>query len=397
MDAPADRHTRVLHVIGSSELGGAERVVATLAQMADRARYEVAIACPGEGPMLDEYRAHADHVWPLESRRILGRGALGELTHIMRRARPDVVHTHLWTTDLIGGLAARHAAIPCRVTTVHGHYFQRVDERGFRAARKACLSRTFRATYALFDRVIAVSDPVAADLASRPGLRVESQKVTVVRNGVDLPNVADAAGVGRQSLGLPQAGPLVTTVANFAPMKGHRHLVAAMPHILAVHPEAMFLLVGSGGELGRLRELVARAGLEASVRFLGPRKDAVAIMAQSDVIVLPSVAAEGIPITIIEALALGRPIVATRVGGIPDMLSHGSDALLVPPRNPSALATAVNTLLSDTVLARTIADRGRTIAREEFTGSRMAREVERVYTEVLATTAGDGTGPRVVR
>lgn len=295
------------------------------------------------------------------------------------------MHTHLWSTDAIGGMAARWAGVPISIATVHGGYFERIDERGLVALRKTCLSWTFRCTYALFDRVVTVSEQIAADLASRPGVRVGRLKISVVPNGTDLPDLAAASIASRAALGLPDSGRLVTTVANFAPMKGHRHLVAAMPQVVARHPDVRFLFAGAGRALDSIRQLVTEAGLDDHVRFLGARTDGVAIMAHSDLVVLPSVASEGIPISLIEALALARPIVATRVGGIPEIVEHGSTGVLVAPGDPQALADAVNGVLANEAPAMAMAARGRTVALERLTGNRMAREIERVYGELLDT------------
>jgi glycosyltransferase involved in cell wall biosynthesis len=267
---------------------------------------------------------------------------------------------------------------------VHGGYFQRVDERGARALRKASLSRTFRSVYALFDRVIAVSRHVADDLSSRPGVKVPSSKIAVIPNGADAGPVARTAwSTSRAALGIPADGPIVTTVANFVPMKGHRYLVSAMPDVLAARPDATFLFVGLGSEQRSVRNLVGAAGLDSRVRFLGARRDAVEIMANSSVVVLPSVAAEGIPITILEALGAGRPVVATRIGGIPEVIDDGVTGLLVRPRDPQALADAINRLLADPSAAAAMADRGRALVQAQFTARRMAQPTEELYGETL--------------
>jgi glycosyltransferase involved in cell wall biosynthesis len=358
--------------------------------MADRDRFEIALACQGRGPMLDEYRQAADDVWPLDAASMLGPSVAAELVRMMRRFRADVVHTHLWSADVLGGAAARAAGVPVCVATVHGAYFQRVDERGLRGARKACLSHVFRSTYALFDRVIAVSGQVAEDLSSRSGLKVPSSKISVIRNGVDLPRRAHAdVPLTRAALGIAEQAPLVTMVANFAPMKGHRYLVAAAPKVLERWPDATFLLVGLGKELETIRHAVASAGLESRVRFAGARDDAVDIMALSDVVVLPSVAAEGIPISLIEALALRRPVVATHIGGIPEVIEHGATGLLVPPRDPRALAEAISRILSDRAGAARLADEGYRVAQSQFSAERMVREVEGLYGQLLTTKRRD--------
>jgi glycosyltransferase involved in cell wall biosynthesis len=177
---------------------------------------------------------------------------------------------------------------------------------------------------------------------------------------------------------------VLVTVANFVPMKGHRWLIDAMPAVLARNPHATLILAGSGPGLAAARERVAAAGLAARVRILGPRADSVDLLALSDVVVLPSVAAEGLPIVLLEALALGKPVVATRVGGIPEVIQDGETGLLVPPGDPPALADAISALLADPTRAAAMAARGRAAVRARLTADAMVRQIERLYVELAA-------------
>jgi glycosyltransferase involved in cell wall biosynthesis len=302
------RSLRVLAVIASSELGGAERVLASLLEGLDRHRFELFVACHGHGPMLEEYRRHAAAVWTLDLVDVRNPRAVRALADLMRRLQCHVVHSSLWTADVLAGLAAARAKVPVRIATVPGEYFRAVDEPVLVRLRRRPLSLTYRLVYRLFDRIIAVCAHVAQDLTSRSGVRLDPQKVTVVPNGVDLaPIPAPASPAERVTVGVAPTERVITTVANFVPMKGYGILVRAVPYVLARYPEARFVLVGGGSGLDAARRLVREAGLEHVVRFLGPRPDARRILAVSDVVVLPSVAAEGLPITVLEALALGSP------------------------------------------------------------------------------------------
>jgi glycosyltransferase involved in cell wall biosynthesis len=302
----------------------------------------------------------------------------------MRRLACEIVHSYLWTADVIAGLASALARVPIRIATVGGEYFRAVDDRGIRRTRKALLSLGHRAAYGPFDRVIAVSRRTAEDLTSRAGVRVDPRKVVTILNGLDLDRIGPTSRVTRADLELAPTGAVLVTVANFVPMKGHRWLIDAMPAILARNPDATLVLAGSGPGLAAARERVAAAGLEPRVRFLGPRADGVDLLALGDVVVLPSVAAEGLPIVLLEALALGKPVVATRVGGIPEVIQDGATGLLVPPGDPPALADAISALLANPTRAAAMAARGRAAVRARLTADAMVRQIERLYVELAA-------------
>jgi glycosyltransferase involved in cell wall biosynthesis len=382
-DTPS-RRLRVLAVIASSDFGGAERAFASVLKGLDPDRFQVFVACHGQGPMADEYRRHAAGLWALPLTSIFDARSVVALAGLMRRLACEIVHSYLWTADVLAGLASALARVPIRLATVGGEYFRAVDDRGIRRARKALLSRGHRVAYWPFDRVIAVSRRTAEDLTSRAGIRVDPRKVITILNGFDLDRVGPTSGVARADLELAHAAPVLVTVANFVPMKGHRRLLEAMPGILARFPDATLVLAGSGPGLAAAREHVAAAGLVPRVRILGPRADGVDLLALSDVVVLPSVAAEGLPIVILEALALGKPVVATRVGGIPEVIQDGETGLLVPAGDPQALADAVSSLLADPARAAVMAARGREAVRARFSANGMVRQVERLYLELAA-------------
>lgn len=390
MIRPPDR-IRILHVIASSERGGAERIMTAALEALDRRAFEAWVACDGDGPMLEEYRRVSSGVTMLDLRRVVNPATVLALAAVMRRLRVHVVHTQMWTADLLGGLAACAAGVPVRVATVQGGYFQVVAEQGWPRLRKRLLSRVYRAAYRPFHRVVAVSRDLADDLVERTGVRVDRSRISVVHNALDWARVQRAVGLPAPAV--PGIGnrPVVTVVANFVPMKGHRWLVEAMPRVLARHAEATFVLVGEGRDRPAVEEQVRALGLASRVRFAGSRGDALALLAASDVVVLPSVAAEGLPVVILEALALGRPVVATRVGGIPEIVEDGSTGLLVAPRDSAALAVAIDRALTDRAAALHMAVRGQDLVRARFSIDGMTRRLESLYRELLAKA--DGRSP----
>lgn len=374
---------RVAYLIASSAYGGAEQALATLLGALDRERFAAWVVCPPGGPMLREYAWRAEGVWPLDLANLRDPTVVPRLTAWLRALRPDVVHTHLWTADLLGGLAATLARVPTRVATVHGEYFRADGVSGAVRSRRLALARTYRATYRLFDRTIAVSRAVARDLRDRPGVHLDPRRLRVVYNGLDLARLQATAPLSRAALGLPTAAPLVTCVGNLFAIKGQRWLIEALPRVLAHLPDARLLLVGAGPEAPALRQRVAARGLQAHVRFLGARPDAPGIMRASDVVAVPSLA-EGLSLVTLEALALGKPVVASRTGGIPEIVTHGASGLLVPPANPVALAEALLATLTQRAYAERLAARGRAQVEQRFSAQAMAEQTMQVYTELAA-------------
>ena len=373
-------------MIASSEAGGAEHVFQLLLDGLDRERFDVWGAYPAAGGLAEAFARRAPRLAAPDLDRPWNPGGVLALARQMRRIGCDIVHSHLWSADVITGAAAALAGIPVRITTVHGNYFERTDETGLVGLRKRALSRGFRTPYRLFDRVIAVSDAVQRDLISRPGIGVPAAKIRVIPNGLDFQRL-DASATDpalRSRLGLPPRGALVATVANFVAVKGHRWLVAAIPAVRAAVPDATFVLYGSGPGEDAVRHLVARAGVGASVVYADARTaSALDVIALSDVVVVPSVS-EGFGLVVLEALAAGKPVVATAVGGITEIVDDGRTGILVAPRDPVALAKAIVAVIRDPVLARTLGDAGRTSARAGFPAERMVRAVEDLYVEAMS-------------
>lgn len=375
---------RLFSVIAASGAGGAEQVFATLLQGLDPERFEVTVACHGSGSMAETYRRHASQVWNLDLVDLRHPSTVTRLAGLMRDAQCDVVHTHLWTADVLGGLAARLAGVRRVVSSVAGAYFLPIGVSGWRRARRQGFSRLFRAIYRRCDRVIAPSHYVADDLLTRPGIRVPQERLCVIENGVDVDHeerLIRYANGGGSSARWGMGSPRISVVANFFPIKGHEFLIRAVPAVLAVHPQARFVLAGGGESRTAMIGLADRLGVGASVTFPGEIADALELMRASDLVVIPSIS-EGLPISLVEAMALGRSVVTTGVGGIPEVVEDGVSARVVPPRDPAALAAAMLELLGDDVLARQLGAQAQRVAAERFSAARMVGRTQELYVEL---------------
>ncbi len=305
--------------------------------------------------------------------------ALAGLFRLMRAWRPEIVHTHTAKAGLLGRLAARAAGVPTVVHTYHGHvlrgYFSPAATHVFRWLE----TRLARAT----DALVAVSESVKQDLVSL-GI-APAEKIRVVPLGLDLAHLAARLprGVLRAEAGIPEGAPLVGMVGRLVPIKDVPTFLEAARIVRAKRDDARFALVGDGEERPALESLCRERGLDGSVTFFGWRRDLAAVYGDLDVVVNAS-RNEGTPVALIEALAAARPVVATRVGGTPDLLGGGERGRLVPPGEPEALAEAVLETLDQSEAARRRALAGREHVLARHSSDRLVRDVDALYRELRA-------------
>ncbi|MDI1431971.1 glycosyltransferase [Polyangium sorediatum] len=373
--APKPR-TRVAHVVLGLRAGGLERVVLDLVQGIDRARFDpmvIALEEPGElAPQL------ATMDVPL---RLLKRGqgfdpsVIGELSDLFGREGIDLVHTHNPRPHVHGALAALAARRvtgkrPRVVHTKHGRNYP--DDLGRVIAN--------RMASALSDRIVAVSDD-----ARRVALEIErgsARRLVTIRNGVDTraykPGDAPRA---RRVLDVPAGVLHVGCVARLSAEKDHATLITAFARVRTSHPGARLTLVGEGAERASLEALVKTFGLHGAVSFLGHRDDVAALLPGFDLFALAS-RTEGTSLTLLEAAAAGLPIVATRVGGNPEVVTDGETGLLVPAGQPAAFADAIGSVWARPDRAR-MGAAGRALVEERYGMKKMLSAYETLYAEVL--------------
>jgi glycosyltransferase involved in cell wall biosynthesis len=315
--------------------------------------------------------------------------ALLALLRLMRRFRPHVVHTHTAKAGTLGRLAARLAGVPVVVHTYHGHVFH-----GYFSPRK---SRIFLAIERMLarwtDRLLTVSDEVRAELLA---LGIGSpERLTVVPLGLDLHRFVECGarrGELRRELGVEGSVPLVGIVARLAPVKAHEVFLQAARSVSDRVPGVQFLVVGDGERRGALEAMARGLGLRDRVRFLGWRADLDRVYADLDLAVLCS-RNEGSPVSLIEAMASGRAVVATRVGGVPDVVDDGVTGHLVAPGDPRGLADAMVGLLADPERRRAFGAAGRKRVCPAYGAERLLADVARLYAELLDAEGGPRRGP----
>lgn len=295
--------------------------------------------------------------------------ALVRLYRWMRAEAPDIVHGMLFHAYVIGTLTARAARVPVVVAS-------RRSLSNFKAG-KAHYWIAERWVNRLTDLVIANSEAVRQDVVAREGLRPE--EVTVIYNGLEIEEFRIVPrGELRRELEISESWPVVAVVANFIHYKGHGYFLEAWATIRERYPRAVALLIGDGRLRASMEKEATTRSLGGSVRFLGTRHDVPELLALSDLLVHPSLE-EGFSNAIIEAMAAGRPVVATRVGGNPEAVEDGVTGLLVPARDSAGLAEAVLWLLDRPDTLRRFGEEGRRRAEACFSMRRVIEQYEEIY------------------
>jgi glycosyltransferase involved in cell wall biosynthesis len=379
---------RVLRVIARLNVGGPALHTTLLTERLDPRRYDARLVAGQEEPEEGNYLAlHGKALDRLTIVPSLGRElrgaadvvALAGLVRLMRRVRPHIVHTHTAKAGTLGRVAARLARVPVVVHTYHGHVL-----RGYFSAGRARLFAGVERRLARWtDCLLAVSETVRRELLAL-GVGVP-ERFRVVPLGLDLARfeTADAGRGGvRVELGLGADAPVVAIVARLAPIKAHEVFLDAARRVVETLPTSRFLVVGDGERRAALEALTAELGLGGRVHFLGWRRDLERIYADATVVALTS-RNEGSPVSLIEAMAAARPVVATGVGGVPDLVEDGVTGCLVPPDDPAALAASLVALLRDPERGRALGAAGRARVARTFAAERLVDDVDALYTELL--------------
>jgi glycosyltransferase involved in cell wall biosynthesis len=345
---------RVAHVTLGLDVGGQEKLLVEFARHADRGRFDLTFVClGGRGKLAGAVEACGWPVVALDAPPGLRPGLVPRLAGLFRRRRIDLVHTHDDKPLLYAPLAARLARVPRVVHTRHHGHLPWLRRRHAAMTRLAAR---------LTSQFVCVSDD-SARLTAGDGVRART-----IWNGIDM---------SRFSYTGPRADGPVVAVGRLSPEKDHPTLLRAVALAGRAAP-LRWEVAGNGPCRAALERLAAELGLGDRVRFLGEVADVPALLGRASVFVLPSLT-EGLSLTLLEATARGLPVVATRVGGNPEVVVDGETGLLVPPGAPAALAGAVLRLLDDPATARRLGAAGRRRVETHFDVRRMVAEYETLY------------------
>lgn len=286
-----------------------------------------------------------------------------------RQVRPDIVHTH-HLYELVYSVAAAKLVGAKIVHTEH-EYFSLTSPKAKRLLRLLSI---------FCDRVTAVGDEVTDYLRAEVG--IPAAKLLTISNGIDLKKFDEAHSRSKREIGFAESDRVIGIVARLERAKDHKTLFGAFARLCTLFPEVRLLVVGDGSLRAELKEECRRLGIEARVTFLGTRKDIPELLKLMDVFVLSSIE-EGLPISMLEAMAAGLPVIATRVGSIPDVIADGVNGLLIEPGDREALSERLLLVLQDKERARLLGVAGKNTIRQRFNLSDTLMQYKRLYTELL--------------
>ena len=372
---PGGDRVRIVEVLATGTNGGAQEHLYSLLTRIDRSRYEASVVALSTGSAVRKLQRAGIPVLVIEDPD--DAVAVGALAAHLAEVRPDVIHNHMYRAELVGTRAAIALAEighrrPYVVSTVHSSRVRASEDR-----EQLC-----RLTPQM-DRLIAVSKAIEQKLHDEGRTSVP---IDLIYNGVDLERYdhQEPCCTLHEEYGMEPGSQVVGVVARLEPEKGHPTLLEAWPAVLARVPDVYLLIIGEGSRREALEAQARELRIAHRVVFTGRRDDVPAVTAALDVAVLPSYR-EAQGLVILEAMALSRPVVASNVGGIPEMIEDGITGLLVEPHDAAGLARAIIRLLTDHPLADTLARQAHDMVHERFDVELMVEAIQEIYDEGATT------------
>ena len=364
----------VLQVTFGMGIGGMERVIMDLCRYVDPERFRFSICCLNvRGPLADQMEAEGVPVHFCQDQSRLAKYLRGvELARLFSKLNVQIMHTHHLPAFIDGTIGARLTGVPVTLNTDHCKLYP-IPKPWALLERAASL---------VADEVVAVSEHTRNDLVRH--VKISPRKISVIYNGINIRLTGDTpAAELRRGLGIPAGDKVIGVVARLEDQKGLDLLLSSVPYILASRPDTWFVIVGGGSKEQELKELAASLGIAHRTRFTSWRRDAVDLIQTFDCYVSSS-KFEGMPMSLLEAMALAKPIVATAVGGIPEFVRDGENGVLVHSRNARVLADALLGVVAQEGEARRLGENGKRLYESRFTAEAMARDYAALYEKHLA-------------
>ncbi|MFO0708135.1 MAG: glycosyltransferase [Nitrospira sp.] len=372
---------------GSASYGGGERYLELLCKHLDATRFRTVLICPESGSFVGRMQAQGVETRVIELAPLFNPFALMRLVRLLRREGVTILQTHGARANFYGRVAGWLAGVPIVVSTVHNS----IGDYEVSRLKRWIYTSALRVTLPWAHRIICVSEAIRRDvLRNNPAA---ASLVETVYNGIDrrqLVSTRDRAAM-RRALAVGD-GPLVVVVARLTPPKGHRYLIDAIALLRQRWPTLYCVCVGEGELQESLQAYAVVKGMVDRCWFVGATNCVADWYEAADVVVLPSLS-EGFPFVVLEALAMAKPLVATKVNGVPEAIEHGQTGLLVDPRDAEGLARAIEVVLEQPELAEKMGRAGSAIVQERFTVDRMIDRTVAVFESALrervATTSAE--------
>ncbi len=365
---------RVCHLASGDLWAGAEVQLATLISgLTQYQNIEVSVILFNDGVLAERLKKIGIPVWIIDEN-IYNSFMLTYKTHnLLKNLGCDILHSHRYKENILGALARYNTDIKLQVCTIHGLAepftgFQRIKASFYKMCEYYIGRRRI-------DKVIAVSE----DIKNKLSTRYQIAKLMTIHNGID---IEEATGTGeikaRSELGIDDDQIVIGTVGRLTPVKGYEYLIKAFKTLCHRHDNLLLMIIGDGPERHSLETLANELNISENILFYGFTENVSAIMRLFDIFVLSSLH-EGISISLLEALALGIPVVVTAVGGTPEVVTHNKTGLLITPRNEDELAAACDSLIIDPEFRKQLGNNGRDHVIKDFTKEAMAAKVVSLY------------------
>ena len=358
---------KVIHMVEDLEVGGLEKVIATLVLGLNKEKYEVEIWCLAAGGLIaDELEGKGIKVKIVGLTSYHNPIAVIKLALLLRRERVDIVHTHGHFPGMFARLSGFLAYIPKTISHIHTTQKRRI---------------LVEKIFSFFSyRILCISQAVQDFMVSEEG--VNKSKTMLIYNGIEMPeeNIpSEEKNAERRAFGFARDDVVLIVVASLNRHKGHKVLLDAFANQVKKRPDLKLLIVGVGPLKEEIEWHIQKLDVSTSVKLTGLRRDVPLLLSISDIFVLPSVEREGLGLAIIEAMAMRKPVIGSALGGIPEVIENGVNGLLFPPGDTEKLSYAIDILASDKHLREQMGQIGRKVFEKKFTGRKMINAIEAIY------------------
>jgi glycosyltransferase involved in cell wall biosynthesis len=379
---------KILQVAYSSRISGGEKVLFDLAVSLNKRGHEVIAVCPDPGQLPDELRKAGIQSTIIPFHKTYDIRAARRLAKLIRQEKIEVLHSHSMLTNIISRVAGKLAKVPVSVSTEHltmelarggrsGETIEHLKARYYR------MLDNYTSRYN--QQVIAVSNAVRDDLVEQG---IPAARITVIQNGINIPDIDPAARDRiRQELGIKPEETVVGAVGRLSPQKDYPTLLRAFKEVKRSCPEAILLIAGDGYLRQNLEKLTNDLGIREQVKFLGYRSNVLEVVSSFDIYALSSLW-EGLPLAVLEAMAMGKPVVATKVPGTEEAVHEGDTGFLVPLKDDQALSQRIIDLVRNQEKAQAMGETGRRRWKDCFSLNRVIDEHEELYQNLALAALG---------
>jgi len=367
------RKIKILQVIAGLDVGGIETHLLELAKNINKSRFQISVCCIGNGMLVDEFRRMNIKVIVLNKKpRAMGFDSLKKMIIVMKTCKIDIVHCHNFTAGVRGHIAAKIARVPIVIKSYHG----------FDPWKKLIILLLDRFFSVFTDNFIVASEARKEVMVEKEMIRPE--KVIMVHHGINYDNFDIQINIEEKKveLGLERDKYTVGIIASLTLVKDHRTFLKSAQILIQQFNSVQFLIIGDGVLKKELINYCRELSIESNIHFVGIRRDIPEILPVMHIVVLSSVS-EDFPISLLEAMSCRKPIVATKVGGIPEIVVDGETGYLVKPGNPMDMARMILKLLQDRHLSLAMGEKGRIRVEELFSTKREMAKIEKIYSSLF--------------